>query len=170
MEINNVLKAIYDRRSVRTFLDKEVDNDLINEIIKAGSYAPSGLNNQPWRFVIIKDTDVKTSISKLTHYSKIILSAKLLIGVMLDKGDSYHREKDIQAVGACIQNMLLAIHSLDLGAVWLGEILKSKEKFNEILSIDDSMELMAVIALGHKSDEKLKPTRKDIKELIIKSE
>jgi nitroreductase len=165
---NSVLEAIYERRSIRSFSKKDIEDSVLREIIKAGSFAPSGLNNQPWRFVIIKDTDVRKSISKLTHYSKIIIEANVLIAVMLDNDAVYNREKDIQAVGACTQNMLLAIHSIGLGAVWLGEILKNKDKFNEILSLEERYELMAVVAIGHKTDQKCSSDRKSIDELIIK--
>lgn len=168
MVMNSVLDTIYERRSIRVFSGEDIDHDTIREVIRAGSFAPSGLNNQPWRFIIIKDTGLKENIATLTHYSKIILSANVLIAVLLDKDVMYNRDKDVQAIGACIQNMLLAIHSLGLGAVWLGEILNKKDKFHEMLSLDENYELMAVIAMGHKTDKKAESTRKGIDELIIK--
>ncbi len=170
MENNCVLRAIYSRRSVREFSEGDIGDDTLREIIKAGSYAPSGLNNQPWRFVIIRDTGLKNDISTLTHYSKIVVGARVLIAVMLDLSAVYNREKDIQAIGACTQNMLLAIHSLGLGAVWLGEILKKKVEFNGLLELEDRYELMAVIAMGRKPDKELSSGRKSIDELIIKEE
>jgi hypothetical protein len=57
--------------------------------------------------------------------------------------------KDVLAVGASIQNMLLTIHSMGLGGVWLGEILKNKERVGELLGAEAGLELMAVIALGY---------------------
>jgi nitroreductase len=168
MSDNGLLKAIYERRSIRVFSDKEVDDASIMEIIKAGSFAPSGLNNQPWRFITIRDTKLKNDISTLTHYSKIVVNANVLIAVLLDKDVMYNRDKDVQAIGACIQNMLLAVHVLDLGAVWLGEILNQKDQFHEMFSLDERYELMAVVAIGHKTNAKPTSTRKDLSELIIK--
>ena len=168
MMSNSVLDTIYNRRSIRAFSQEEVSDNTVREVIRAGSYAPSGLNNQPWRFIIIRDSDTKNDISTLTHYSKIVISANVLIAVLLDKDVMYNRDKDVQAVGACIQNMLLTIHSCELGAVWLGEILNKKDKFHEMLSLDEKHELMAVIAMGHKTDKKAASTRKTIDELIIK--
>ena len=52
-------------------------------------------------------------------------------------------------MGACIQNMLLSIHSMGLGGVWLGEILKNKEKAGELVGAGKDLELMAVVAFGH---------------------
>jgi nitroreductase len=124
----DIFEIIKTRRSIRKFSREPVPDEIINRIIEAGTWAPSGLNNQPWKFAVIKDKELKTKISGLTHYSKIVLSANVLIGVFLDRTASYDRTKDSQAIGACIQNMLLFIHSLGLGAVWLGEILKNKDK------------------------------------------
>jgi nitroreductase len=145
----DMFELIKTRRSIRKFTQEAVDGEVIDKIIEAGIWAPSGLNNQPWRFAVIKDNDLKQEISALTHYSKVVVSAKVLIAVFLDTASSYDRTKDLQAIGACIQNMLLYIHSMGLGAVWLGEILKSRKEVLSIVDGPEDFELMAVIALGH---------------------
>jgi nitroreductase len=107
-------------------------------------------------------------VSGLTRYSKTIKAADVLIAVFLDTGTSYHHIKDVQAVGACIQNMLLAIHFLGLGGVWLGEILKSEKEFKLILEAPDSYELMAVIALGYPAEPIfVNSKRKELEELVF---
>ena len=63
--------------------------------------------------------------------------------------------------------MLLAIHSMGLGGVWLGEILENKEKVNKVLEAPDSYELMAVVALGHPVDKKRLSERKELDQLIF---
>ncbi|MBI4682752.1 MAG: nitroreductase family protein [Nitrospirae bacterium] len=158
---------IKTRRSIRKYTDEPVSNEIINKIIEAGTWAPSGLNNQPWKFAIIKDNDLKVKISALTHYSRIIITSNALIAVFLDNAESYDRTKDTQAIGACIQNMLLYIHSIELGSVWLGEILKNKDKFLELIGCSGDLELMAVIALGYPAAEGGKVTRKSPDQTII---
>jgi len=64
-------------------------------------------------------------------------------------------------VGASIQNMLLTIYSMELGGVWLGEILKNKEKVGELLKVDKDLELMAVVALGHPNGRALRSAKQD---------
>ncbi len=167
MTENPVLEAIYSRRSVRDYTDEPVDDKIIREIIKAGMWAPSGLNNQPWRFAIVKDPNLKAKFEPLTKYSRIIKGAAVLLPVFVDKEAMYHPVKDHQAIGACLQNMLLAIHSLGLGGVWLGEILKSDKEIRELLGLGDNLELMAVIALGHPARRDQKSRRKDMEELIV---
>ncbi len=165
---NPVLEAIYSRRSVRHFTNTPVDQKLIWEIIRAGTWAPSGLNNQPWRFVIVRDADKRAQLAELTRYGEILRQAPVAIAVFVDKEAMYHEVKDHQAMGACIQNMLLAIHALGLGGVWLGEILKNADKVREVLDLPDHLELMAVVALGHPAHRKQTSSRKPLEEVILK--
>ncbi|RJQ24071.1 MAG: nitroreductase family protein [Nitrospiraceae bacterium] len=163
----DIFEIIKTRRSIRRFTEGPVADEVINKIIEAGTWAPSGMNNQPWKFAVIKGKDLKTEISGLTHYSEIVLSANVLIAVFLDNSLSYDRTKDCQAIGACIQNMLLTIHSLGLGAVWLGEILKSKDKILELTGGPQHLELMAVIALGYPAQKGGRGSRKGLEQVVF---
>lgn len=149
-----MLEEIRSRRSIRNFTEDDVDDNTVDLIIEMGTWAPSGLNNQPWRFVVVRDQTIRNEISTKTKYSKIIRNAPVCIAVFLDHSQSYDYVKDIQAIGACIQNMLLTIHHLGLGGVWLGEILKNKEAVEIILGVPEGMELMAVIALGQTTEKR----------------
>jgi nitroreductase len=162
------IEAIKTRRSVRGFTETDIGDDAIEEILEAGRWAPSGLNNQAWRFIIVRNPDTKAALSKLTEYGPTIKNAPVLIVVFLDKDHMYHYTKDVQSIGACIQNMLLAIHSMGLGGVWLGEILKNKEKVNEVLGAPESYELMAVVALGHPVNKTRGSGRKNLDELVFR--
>ena len=163
-----VLEAIYGRRSIREFTDKEISREQLHEIVKAGIWAPSGLNNQPWRFVIIKNPEIKEQVAQQTHYGHIVRAANALIAVYLSNDDMYDSVKDTQSAGACIQNILLAAEAMELGAVWLGQILKNKLEVNNILGIEDNFDLMAVVALGHPSHHNQKSRRKNVSELLLK--
>jgi nitroreductase len=165
MSENPVLGAIRSRRSVREFKDRDVPDELIEKLLTAGIWAPSGLNNQPWRFTVVKDANKREALSKLTSYGHIILSAPVSIAVFMDTGASYDLTKDTMAIGACNQNILLAAHSLGLGAVWLGEILKNKGEARELLRAPESFELMAVLVIGYPTPKKRTSSRKDVKEV-----
>ena len=162
-----MLEVIKTRRSIRKFTSEDVDDKTINQIIEMGTWAPSGLNNQPWKFVVIKDKEVLEELSQQTVYSHIIQNAPVCIAVFLDNEESYDRVKDLQAIGACLQNMLLTIHYLGLGGVWLGEILKNREKVERILKVPEKLELMAVVALGHPAEKKESGSRKPLDQVII---
>lgn len=163
-----IMKVIKDRRSIRKFTDQTVSKEDILKILEAGRWAPSGLNNQPWRFVVIyADDERKSALSHCTKYGKIIERANALIVVLIDKDVMYSEVKDYQAIGACIQNMLLAIHAMGLGGVWLGEILNQENKVLEILKLNDSKySLMAVIAIGY-PNEQGRSSRKPLTDLVL---
>ena len=167
--LNQQQKLIFERRSIRHFNERPINEDVIDAILEAGRWAPSGLNNQPWRFAIIKDQELRLKIAKLTKYHRIIEDAPVLISVLLDNNVLYHREKDIQSIGAALQNMLLMAHSLELDGVWLCESLKNGESVCELLELPARYELMAVIAAGYpatnqKNQEK---SRKPLSELVL---
>ncbi len=165
-----VIQVLETRRSIRNFKEKQIDDTTIRTIIKMGTWAPSGLNNQPWKFIILRDKELKDKIAKQTKYSHIIQKAPVCIVVFLDNSQSYNRVKDIQAIGACIQNMLITIHALGLGGVWLGEILNRREQVEKILCVPEKLELMAVIALGYPAESERKSTRKPIDDVILYSQ
>ena len=163
----SVYSLIKRRRSIRSFLNKPIENSKINKILEAGQWAPSGLNNQPWRFVTVKDKIIKDKISHCTEYSYIINRANYLILVFLDKENSYNLIKDTQAIGACIENMLLCALDLGISSCWMGEILNQKAKVNRLLNIKSRYDLMAAVALGY-SKKKSKSRRISLDKLVLK--
>jgi nitroreductase len=165
---DSIFQAIQKRRSIREFSDKTVSREDLMVIVEAGIWAPSGKNNQPWRFVLITDDEIRNKIGGMTLYSHIIYSCRALIAVYLDSEAMYDPIKDYMSVGAAIQNMLLTIESLGLGAVWLGQILKNKKEVSEILGVENRFNLMAVLAIGHPLHRNQKSHRKDTSDFIIK--
>lgn len=164
----DLMEGILTRRSVRSFTGEPVPREALREIVRAGTWAPSGMNNQPWRFVTIADPALRGELAKLTRYGAIVAGAPACIAVFLDREVSYHDVKDHQAVGACLENMLLAAHAMGYGAVWLGEILKSAAQARELLGLPANLELMAVVALGRPKGPVRPPKRRGLDEVILR--
>ena len=164
-----VFDAILNRRSIRDFTSETVSSEILETIVTAGIWAPSGLNNQPWRFVLIRDQATREKLAVLTSYSHIIQGAPALIAVYLDIDMMYDEVKDHQSAGACIQNMLLCTEELGLGGVWLGQILKNKKQVNEVLELDDRFDLMAILAIGHPEHRNQQSRRKPLSDFILKN-
>ncbi len=162
----DLLHIISGRRSIRKYKNASVQDVMVKKILEAGRWAPSGLNNQPWRFLVVKDSRIKEKLSSFTKYANIIKNAPVVIVILMDTADSYNRQKDLMAMGACIENMLLETHSLGLGACWLGEILNKSNEVSGFLNLDRDLELMAVIAIGHPT-QKPKSCRKPLKSLLL---
>ncbi len=148
MQAEEILELIRSRRSVRRFLDRPVEQEMVDRILEAGRWAPSGRNNQPWRFVVVREAGLKERVASFTKYGAVIESAPVIIPVFIHRPSMYSEVKDYQSVGACLQNMLLMAHAQGLGAVWLGEILKNAAAVRDTLELSEDLELMAVIALG----------------------
>jgi len=151
---NSVLKAIRDRRSVRQFETASIEEEKIQAILEAGRWAPSWLNRQPWRFLIITDQNLKQRISE--HVPNIFImglkQAPICIAVCVEpKEDPYHFIED---GAAATQNMALAAQSLGLGSVWIGVFnLKDKKdstekKIKEILNIPKTYRLISILPIG----------------------
>lgn len=165
---NIVLEALTDRRSIRKYTDEPVSREDITTILEAGRWAPSGLNNQPWRFLVIhKDDPRAAALAECTKYGHIVRAANILICIFLDRESMYSEKKDHQAAGGCIQNMMLAAHSLGIGTVWLGEIINQEKQVLEALNISsEKYELEVVIAAGH-PDQEGSSKRKELSELML---
>ncbi len=141
-------EAIRNRRSVREFADDPVTDDELDRLLEAARWAPSGLNNQPWRFMCVTDRALVAEVSDLTRYRGVVAGAAALIAVFLDATEMYDRTKDLMSAGAAIQNILLAAHDMGLGACWLGEILARRADVESLLETPDDLEFVALIALG----------------------
>lgn len=163
----DLLDFIKERRSIRKYTNDTVSDADVDKILEAGRWAPSGLNNQPWRFAVIRDQDTKRKVAEATKYSSVVLGANVLIAVFIDNSVSYDRVKDVQAIGACIQNMLLEAHSLGLGACWLGQILANRHKVELQLGASEHLELMAVLAIGYPDISVQVSRREELKQLVF---
>ncbi len=165
----NAIEAIMTRKSVRSFKEQKVTDEQLEQIILAGTRAPSGMANEPWRFAIVKEDNVKSRIAKLTKHTKVLESADALICLFMDTEVGYDVVKDANTMGACAENMLLAAHAMGLGAVWIAEIRKNKEQVAIECSVDpERYDMMVVMPVGY-SDESPEPTprKRTLDEVII---
>ena len=64
------MNAIFKRKSIRKFLDKEIEDEKIERLLKAGMQAPSAINSQPWEFLVVKDKERIRKIENMSQYSK----------------------------------------------------------------------------------------------------
>lgn len=164
-----MIPMIEQRRSTRKFADRAVAREAIEKILLAGTRAPSGKNGQPWRFAVVQqDKALLHKVAAYTIYEDFVARADCLLCVFMDKTQSYHYIKDCQAIGACIENMLLTAEELHLGACWIGEILNADGAVKQLLGLDNRYDLMAVVAIGYKREEAEKRSaRKPLEEVVL---
>jgi nitroreductase len=162
--MNEVLRAIRERRSIRAFKTDPVEPEKLEAILEAGRWAPSGKNTQPWRFVIVESQEKRQQLGQLVTQMDMIRTAPVTIAVLLDTEAGYDRIKDIQAIGACAQNMLLAAHSLGLGACWIGRV--RDEQVERVLGVGEHEELMMLIPIGYPAEFPPPKERKPLADLV----
>ncbi len=164
----DIMQALLTRRSVRRFTDAPVSLALVRQVLEAGRWAPSGRNTQPWRFLVVGRDDPRCEVlAGMTRYGRMLRQAAVTIAVFFDKASGYDAVKDCQGLGACLQNMLLAAHGLNLGAVWLGEIINQEPRVTEALGLDAGrLALMAAVLLGHPAETPAS-TRKPLDDLLL---
>ena len=126
--MNEVLKAIETRRSIREYTAKEVNREDLDMILKAGTYAPSGMNRQPVIFVAVTDKETRDELSEMNARimgtdSDPFYGAQTVIVVLADKTAPTYVYDGALAMG----NLMLAAHSLGIGSCW---IHRAKEEFD----------------------------------------
>lgn len=122
--MNEILKNIVTRRSVRKFSDKEIPEYVLNDIITAGLYAPSAMNTQLWQITVLKNDEKIVKLQKTVakaldrpDYHRFY-GAPVFIIVTVPE-DYRHGAVDTACV---LENMFLAAHSLNVGSVWINQI------------------------------------------------
>ena len=124
---DQLIRIIRSRRSIRLFDENSINEKDLNKIIEAGNYAPSYCNTQAWKFIIIKDKEIINKIVELDA-AVYLKKAPVCVLVLYDKRSDNPEYKDyIQSAAACIQNMLLAAHSLGIGSCWTCHLPRKKE-------------------------------------------
>ena len=172
MEFKKLVKA---RRSCRTFDASPVSEDQVAAIADAGQWAPSPLNLQPWEFIIITESEIKAAIKEAAEDAKqkvldnggpawagqydmaFLDEAPVYIAVVVNPskaglggffGQSYGA---IQAVSACIQNMLLAAADMGLGSLWF--TFFDPKEIQSALNVPDDLEIAGILIIGKPKGE-----------------
>jgi nitroreductase len=148
------LETILTRRSVRAYEAKPVPEDIIEKLLKAGMYAPSARNIQPWEFIVIKDSDVKKKVSKIGPYWGMLVSAPLGIMVVANLSLCGPSEMYVQDCSAVTENILLAAHAMGLGGVWLG-LYSNEERMREVtelFNLPENIVPISMISIGYPAE------------------
>ncbi len=152
----NTMETLLTRRSIRKYISSKVEEDKLNEILRAAMYAPSAMNLQPWDFIIIDNKEsLEKSIKAIPHGTDILKQAQAALLVCGDNQIEKNVDYIVQNCSAAIQNILLAAHELGLGACWIAiyplqDVIESVKKNFEL---PEHIIPIAFVSLGY-PDEK----------------
>lgn len=153
-----VLNNILERTSVRSYLDKSIEEDKIEKLLRAGMAAPTAVNKQPWHFVVVTDKSLLQKLAKANPYAEMVARAPLAIvvcGDMTKALDGNAREFWVQDCSAASENILLAATGLGLGSVWTGTY-PSEERctaVSEVLGLPETLIPLNTIVIGYPDGE-----------------
>ncbi|MGZ3558268.1 MAG: nitroreductase family protein [Thermodesulfobacteriota bacterium] len=165
--MNEVLRTIKNRRTIRRFKSDPIDDKKLQAILDAGRWAPSFSNLQPWRFIVIEDQNLKNAVDKAARESVLHLGineAPVIILVCVDRRiDPLHA---IEAGAAATQNMTLAATSLGLGTGWIGIWgTEAEASIQKVFKLPETIRAVSLLPLGL-PNESPEGDRKPIEELV----
>ena len=182
-----VLEAIKTRRSVRRYQSTPVDDQIVETVLEAARWAPSWTNTQCWRFIVVRDDNIKAEMAdtlleiesgdtvaanpaiRAIRDAPVVIVAcaeKSRSGYKFgkpatDKGDYWY----MYDIALAMQNLMLAAHSLGLGTVHVG--LFDSPKVDKILELPEGVCVVSMTPLGYPERETRTPPRKELSEIVF---
>jgi nitroreductase len=186
----NALEAIAGRRSIRKFQDKPLPDEIVRQILEAGTLAPSGKNGQPWRFYVVREDKraemVRVMREGMAHAqeagvppggaewtARIMERAPVTVFVFNENAHYAELPQDIgdmlgilvavQSIGAAIQNMLLAALELGVGSLWICDVFYAYEELCAWLG--ETHQMIAAVSFGYPDEAPGPRPRKAVDEV-----
>lgn len=154
----DALEAMLARRSIRTFTEEPVTREEVETLLRAAMAAPSAFNEQPWRFVVVRDRTALVRLSEATPYAKPMAGAAVGIVVCADPEAERHPGLGYWAVdcSAAMTNLLTAAVAIGLAGVWLGIHPWEDRAANvrAVLGTPESLPLLGMAAIGRAAETK----------------
>ena len=151
-------ESLITRRSIRYYKKTKIEKEIIFKLIKAAMHAPSARNYQPWHFIVIDDDKIIQEASRLHPYGDILSRAPLAILVCGDTEKENTIGYLIEDCSAATENLLIAAHSLKLGACWLGIYPREEriEKIHKYFALPENIIPISLVTIGFPAEEKKK--------------
>ncbi|MBS3119860.1 nitroreductase family protein [Candidatus Woesearchaeota archaeon] len=155
MELSQAINTLF---SVRKFLDVPVEWDKIGKILDAGRHAPSSGNVQNWRFVIVRNPELREQLAVAALKQHWIANAPIIIVICaeLDKITHYYGERgekvySIQNTSLAVQNMMLTAHALGLGSSFVSAF--DENEVIRLLGIPGNARPYVIMPIGYSDDQ-----------------
>ncbi|MDD5727045.1 MAG: nitroreductase family protein [Victivallales bacterium] len=150
--MNKAIEFMTRRRSIRKFKDAPVSNEQLKTILEAAMAAPSAVAKDPWRFIVIRKRENLKTIASYLPNGGFLADAGVGLIVCGDITQAHDRSLSymLQDCSAAIENLLLAVSALDLGACWLG-VHPREDRINNISGfcrLPETVIPLAAIAIG----------------------
>jgi len=157
-----MLQIIQERRSIRKYQPRQVEDEKIRHILESARWAPSGNNTQPWKFILVTSEDMRTKIAQVSHQQKWMLSAPVHIVCVADPSSRYNGGKGpaayentpdnelkqaIRDTSIAAEHLVLEAENQGLGTCWVAWFLQ--DDIRPVLQIPEDKYVVAVITVGY---------------------
>jgi nitroreductase len=161
--MNPALQFIFARRSVRKFQNKDVAKEIVKDLLEAAMAAPSAAGKDPWHFIVARDAKMRKKIAEGLPNGKMLMDSPVGIVVCGDIEKAHDRQISylLQDCGAAIENLLVAVSALGMGAVWLG-VHPREERITHVRTIfglPENIVPVSAIAVGWPLEKPVARTR-----------
>ena len=149
----DIIDAIKTRKSIRSFLDKPVEETKLNTVLEAGRLAPSAANRQEWRFLVVRDPETRKRVAMAAGRQKFVGEAPIVIVACAETDNKVMRCGQLSYpidVAIALDHMTLAAVELGLGTCWIGNF--DEQLVNKILGIPDEIRVVQLLPLGYPMD------------------
>ncbi len=162
-----MLDAIFQRRSIRKFLDKPVSQDLVTEIIRAGMYAPSAKNKRSWSFIVCDIEESLSKIQQVHQWTKMLDTAPICIVVCGDTEQESYPGSYVADCSLATENIMIAAKSLGLDTCWISfyPYKEWENSFSDLFQLPDHIKPFCGIALGYGNEHHQQPDRFEVEKI-----
>lgn len=162
-----MLEILHNRRSTRKFTDQKVDETVIHQLMETALQAPSSKNSQPWEFIVVENQEVLHQLAQAKpHGACLLRHAPLAVVVAGDKNKSDVWIEDCSIASIILQ---IAAEGLGLGSCWVqihrrfhDDEQTANEFVGNLLQIPDHLEVLSVVGIGYKANDRPALSDKDI--------
>jgi len=168
MEFYEVVRT---RRSVRSYSSAPVSDEVLSRVLEAARIAPSGSNRQPWKFILVRDENLKKELVSLSGGQSFIAQAPLVIvacgvNIHYNRGGYMGDMSMLVDVSIAVDHFTLAARAEGLGTCWIG--IFNNEAIKKLLQIPEDVNVVAVIPIGYPHGKAFKDpgSRKKMSEII----
>ncbi len=142
----NVYEAVRTRLTVREFDSRPVADDVVQKLLRAGQWAASSRNLQPWHFVVITERDTLRAIGDIATSGRFVADAQVAIAIAMDGAD----RPELDA-GRAIQQIELVAWEEGLGTCFVGlRVASQNRRVKSLLGIPEGMDLVTVLPFGYR--------------------
>jgi nitroreductase len=163
----DVLTALRERRSIRAFQNKQVEEEKLNRVLEAARLSPSANNRQEWKFIVVKDYELRQKLMEAAKGRKFVGEAPVIIvacGTECEKIMSGGQPAYTVDLSIAMAYMILEAQELGLGTCWLGGYYEDQVK--EILGIPEHVRVVAMTPLGYPAENPEPKPRKALEEIV----